>query len=293
MNFWQLWSRWQSHLSQARGLSLKQKDAKNSLTSLPPDYAVDHGNEHLFEPHHSHERALSPITAKRSSGCDTGASVPLTPESSSRTDARDSGRLIPTSFESKIHPPRISGNKNPGLPGFLLPKNSEKIFEWIAHMSTMLLFCAAVFLVLIIAGVVILRGRGQSTTTPYVAKESVLSQPEKILYHRLVEALPEYVVLAQVQLSRVLLIKGVRGGDYQSWLNKIDRMSLDYLLCRPDFAVVAAIELDDSSHDRKKNQLRDAKKNKALADAGIKLIRWHVRRMPDAVSIRQEFFPNG
>lgn len=38
---------------------------------------------------------------------------------------------------------------------------------------------------------------------PYYAK-TVLSQPEQALHHRLVAALPEHIVLAHVQLSRVL-----------------------------------------------------------------------------------------
>ncbi|MCE3224350.1 MAG: hypothetical protein K0S58_2530 [Nitrospira sp.] len=35
---------------------------------------------------------------------------------------------------------------------------------------------------------------------PYYAK-AILSQSEQVLYHRLVAALPEHIVLAQVQLS--------------------------------------------------------------------------------------------
>jgi len=50
-----------------------------------------------------------------------------------------------------------------------------------------------------------------------------------VLYFRLVRALPESVVLAQVQLSRFLGVK--KGSDYQSWLNRINQMSADFVVC--------------------------------------------------------------
>ena len=63
---------------------------------------------------------------------------------------------------------------------------------------------------------------------PFYAKKP-LTQPEQILYHRLVSALPECIVLAQVQLSRVLGVK--QGFNFHKWSNRINRMSLDFVLC--------------------------------------------------------------
>ncbi len=51
---------------------------------------------------------------------------------------------------------------------------------------------------------------------PFYAKKP-LSEPEQVLYYRLVEAMPECMVLAQVQLSRIL---GVKKG-FNSLLSKI------------------------------------------------------------------------
>jgi len=64
----------------------------------------------------------------------------------------------------------------------------------------------------------LLRSRGDAAPSgrwPYFAKKA-LSRPEQVLYFRLVRALPDNIVLAQVQLSRILGVK--RGSDYQSWL---------------------------------------------------------------------------
>src|SRR5438046_7559518 len=41
---------------------------------------------------------------------------------------------------------------------------------------------------------------------PFYVKR-LLTQPEQVLYHRLVKSLPNHVVLAQVQMSRVLGVK--------------------------------------------------------------------------------------
>src|SRR5262245_27505507 len=41
---------------------------------------------------------------------------------------------------------------------------------------------------------------------PFYAKRP-LTQVEQVLYHRLVKSLPEHIVLAQVQVSRVLGVK--------------------------------------------------------------------------------------
>jgi hypothetical protein len=133
----------------------------------------------------------------------------------------------------------------------------------------------------------LLAGAGPSHWPFYVKKP--LTQPEQVLYHRLVSALPEHIVLAQVQVSRVLGVK--KGSNFQEWNNRINRMSYDFVVCSKDSGVLAAIELDDKSHESASRSKTDEKKNKATADAGLKLIRWNVRSLPDAEAIRKAFAP--
>lgn len=118
---------------------------------------------------------------------------------------------------------------------------------------------------------------------PFYAKKP-LTQPEQVLYHRLASAMPECIVLAQVQLSRVLGVK--KGFSFREWNNRIDRMSLDFLVCLKDSTVVAAVELDDKTHEKASRIEADAKKGKALAAAGVALIRWQVSALPDENAIR-------
>lgn len=120
-------------------------------------------------------------------------------------------------------------------------------------------------------------------TWPFYAKR-LLSNPEQVLYHRLVKALPECIIFAQVQVSRVLGVK--KGSNFHRWNNRINRLSYDFVVCTADGRVVAAIELDDSSHKAASRAATDAKKDRATAAAGVRLIRWGVRALPDEDAIR-------
>lgn len=121
---------------------------------------------------------------------------------------------------------------------------------------------------------------------PFYAKKP-LSPAEQILYFRLVEALPDYIVLAQVQLSRFLGVK--KGHNYQSWSNRINRMSADFVICKKDASIVAVIELDDSTHQKLNRQVADNKKDKALEAAEIKVVRWQAKSIPDLSEIKAAF----
>src|SRR5690606_38823748 len=106
---------------------------------------------------------------------------------------------------------------------------------------------------------------------PFVLKP-VMSAPEQVLYWRLVNALEDHIVLAQVQVSRVLGV--AKGANVMSWNNRINRMSYDFVICTKDAQPICVIELDDASHNRQSRQEADAKKNRATAAAELRLVRW-------------------
>jgi very-short-patch-repair endonuclease len=119
---------------------------------------------------------------------------------------------------------------------------------------------------------------------PFYARK-LMSAPEQVLYFKLCRALPECIVLSQVGLSRILGVK--KGNKFHEWNNRINRMSADFVICAKDASVLAVIELDDKSHNRSDRRIADAKKDKALAAAGIKIIRWKVNNVPDEAGIKQ------
>lgn len=112
-----------------------------------------------------------------------------------------------------------------------------------------------------------------------------LSDPEQVLYFRLREALPECIVLAQVEISRVIGIN--RGPAHGLMRNLLRGMSIDYVVCLKDSTVVCAIELDDASHDTDKGRARHEKKSRAFQTAGVPLIRWNVAKLPSVFEIRR------
>lgn len=149
---------------------------------------------------------------------------------------------------------------------------------WLVIGTVVLVAAARLF------GSMMKRGR-EDGAWPFYPKKP-LSNPEQVLYFRLREALPDHIVLAQVQLSRFLGVK--KGHNFQSWLNRINRMSADFVICAKDASIVAVIELDDSSHDRSDRVATDGKKDKVLESAGLRLLRWNVKSIPDVAGIRAD-----
>ncbi len=127
---------------------------------------------------------------------------------------------------------------------------------------------------------------------PYEQRKP-LTASEAVFYYRLVKALPQCLILPQVQLSRFIKLKNaawyVRLGSSYALHNRIAQQSVDYLVCLKDFTIVAAVELDDRSHANKSRQKLDIKKEESLKAPGITLVRWHAEQMPSAEDIYKRF----
>jgi very-short-patch-repair endonuclease len=117
-------------------------------------------------------------------------------------------------------------------------------------------------------------------------QKNLLSEVEKKLFAKLITSLPEYFIFSQVQISQLIDVK--KGHNFQQWFNRINRMSADFVVLNQELKTIAVIELDDSTHNRKDRIESDKKKDKALASAGLKTIRWKVGRVPSTESIREQ-----
>ncbi len=116
---------------------------------------------------------------------------------------------------------------------------------------------------------------------PFEAR-APLTDREQVLYWRLRKALPEQVILSQVGLSRILRVEA--GHDFRAWIDRINRMTIDFLVCRPDNTILAVIELEELSTVPGDRAAVEETKAKALASAGIKLLRF--REIPSEEEIR-------
>lgn len=127
----------------------------------------------------------------------------------------------------------------------------------------------------------------------YRARRTLLTDPEQVLFHRLRQAFPEHLVFAQVSLNQVISV-APKVSDKRartSLFNKINGKSLDFLICGPDSAPLLAIELDDSSHDRKDRRKADQQKTEALESAELRLVRMNVKALPSTPELADLLLP--
>ncbi|WP_150553565.1 DUF2726 domain-containing protein [Pandoraea soli] len=112
-----------------------------------------------------------------------------------------------------------------------------------------------------------------------------LTATEQAFFRLIESSLPGHVVLAQVDIKRIVRTKRNKRHEH---FNRVAQLSLDYVICRRDFSVVAAIELDDPSHDRQRQRTRDEKKNAVMRAIGVRLVRFDVRRYPSESEVRKQ-----
>lgn len=153
--------------------------------------------------------------------------------------------------------------------------------------DVLLIATTAVIALVVIAAIAggMKSGRRVPETYPYVTK-GVMTEPEQVLYYRLIEALPEHVVLAQVQMSSFLKIRG-RQTHWKAVSSRIREKSADFLICDKTGNPVAMIELQDRTHERPERIKSDEFKRKAAEAARLKLVTFHVGQMPSVEEIRK------
>ncbi len=100
---------------------------------------------------------------------------------------------------------------------------------------------------------------GKKVKLPYAQRDDFLSPAELNFYRVLMTTLQgRMIVFTKVGMSDIFYVKTRDRSEYQTYLNKIDRKHVDFLLCHANsLQPICAIELDDKSHQRKDRQERD------------------------------------
>ena len=121
--------------------------------------------------------------------------------------------------------------------------------------------------------------QGQNKRQPvqeykYHRKWYLVTQSELSFFHTLLEVVHNfYYVVPQVHLSSLLNHK-TWGQSWKGALSRIQRKSVDYVICsRKELTPVCAIELDDPSHSEPDRVERDKLVESIFEEAGIPLIR--------------------
>ena len=156
-------------------------------------------------------------------------------------------------------------------------------------MTIVQVFELAVAVGFLIVLVLLLRrfGAGESRL-PYFAKEFLLSRGETAFYHALRRALPAHLMICpKVRLGDVL------GCSAEGWKagfgGRISQKHIDFILADADTTSIAlALELDDRTHQREDRQERDVFVDRALAAAGVPILRIPAAAAYDVKALRNQ-----
>lgn len=114
---------------------------------------------------------------------------------------------------------------------------------------------------------------------PYDKHPFLLSKAERSFFGVLEKAVGgSYRIFAKVRLADLIKVRS-NTESRQSYFNKIQAKHIDFVLCDPDYiSPVAAVELDDSSHNKQSRKDRDQFVDDALSAAGLPIIRFRVKK---------------
>jgi hypothetical protein len=115
---------------------------------------------------------------------------------------------------------------------------------------------------------------------PYSVKDDFLSAAEQSFYLVLKTAVEDWALICpKVALGDLFAAKSTDPSKYRTYINKIDRKHVDFLLCDPKTVrPLVGIELDDKSHQRADRQARDEFVEHVFAAAKLPLVRIPVRQ---------------
>ena len=157
-------------------------------------------------------------------------------------------------------------------------------------MQRLILLAVAVVVVLAVLAILKakLAGSGGKAGVYYLRK-SLFTPAERSFLGVLEPALPPGVrVFGKVRLEDIFgVVKGLDASESQSARNRINRKHVDFLLVRAnDLAPLAAIELDDSSHEEEDRQRRDAFVDSAFASAKLPLLHVAVQKSYNPAEVK-------
>lgn len=114
-----------------------------------------------------------------------------------------------------------------------------------------------------------------------IGPRALLTGNEREFFGRLSRALPGHRIFPQVAMSAILTSAKGR--------SRFDRKVVDFVVCDHAMRVVALVELDDRTHERRRDAARDA----MTREAGYRTVRYRSRSKPDAARIAADVLGRG
>lgn len=154
-------------------------------------------------------------------------------------------------------------------------------------MGKPLLFPVIVIFLLVVIVALLGAAKSRRMQGNYVARK-LLTENEREFFGRLVCAMPDHYIFPQVAMSALLESSSRDKRQAYSDHLRIAQHRVDYVICNSQCDVIAVVELDDRTHSRSKDELRDQR----LSQAGVRTVRFHSRNKPTAEVIRASILPN-
>ncbi|MBT9490221.1 MAG: DUF2726 domain-containing protein [Rubrivivax sp.] len=137
------------------------------------------------------------------------------------------------------------------------------------------------------------RQRGQARSARQEALDTVAAWPpeaarilnvnERQAYDLLRRALPGFMVLAQVPLSRFVRVP--TRNSYTDWLQRVGQLSADLVVCDVGSRVLAVIDIR-SADETARSRRRHDRMTRVLKAAGIRVHTWRADDLPSASEVR-------
>ena len=164
----------------------------------------------------------------------------------------------------------------------------------IKAMSTLIIIIVVLAIIAAIVAALKNQGSAGKQGYPYRINDPFLSKAELSFFGVLRQAVGDKaIVLAKVRIADVLATnKGLNNSQRQTAFNKIQSKHFDFVICSNESAtVLAAVELDDSSHNRKAQIKRDAFVNNAAEAASLPLLRVPAKNAYPIAQLREQLAP--
>ena len=115
---------------------------------------------------------------------------------------------------------------------------------------------------------------------PYLLRDDFLSPAEQSFYLTLRHAVADQALICpKVSLADLFYVRTGSPSKFRTYMNKVDRKHVDFLLCHPKTAKpMLGIELDDKSHQKPNTRSRDEFVQMVYQAADFPLVRIPVKQ---------------
>lgn len=144
--------------------------------------------------------------------------------------------------------------------------------------AQMALMGVLVLAAILVAGVLISKGRGHRYEPC-----PIMTRNELEFFRRLEAAYPNGYVFPQVSMAALMRPASANEKQRLAAFRAISQKRIDFAIYSRRMELLCVVELDDRTHNAHNDEIRD----RMLATAGIRTIRWDSRKKPDVSEIKR------